>query len=99
MAKKKPTYSSLRQGQTIHVVCLSLSSNFRSFVVMTHMIYSHNEPPPRMGEIIMRLPITLARIAIKTFGNADFFYSRKRATTYCNEQNRLAQLRVSSSEK
>ena len=79
MAKKKPTYRNVKQGQTIYVI----DRHFERFdgepEVQQYFIYSQKEPLPPEGCIVERLPVSLLRLSLLRRGNGDFYFSRRKA--------------------
>jgi len=97
MAKGRPNAYNIKQGQTLFVVsCGAAPERYRfRHSVMTVFLHSHKTKLPPRGCIVTEVPVSFVRSHLKACGNQGFFFSRKRAFTYCKELNRREQLRVS----
>lgn len=81
MAKHKPTARTIRQGQTIYWVNphYELHPDDRYVSVDKYFVYSQKEPLPHEGCIIIKVPVTTVRKALKEIGNDLFYYSKGKA--------------------
>ena len=80
MAKKKPTYKNIRQGQTVYFINKNYLKGWDADPELnTYFLYSHKEPLPPQGCIIERMPVSLLREILKKFPSRDFYFSRRTA--------------------
>ena len=82
MAKHKPTAATIRQGQTIYWINTYTErypENRPAPTVQKYFMYSHKQPLPEEGCVVMKMPVSRLRWHFKQFGNDLFYYSKGRA--------------------
>ncbi len=79
MAKKKPNYKNVRQGQTLYFV----NMNFHLFdgvpEVCSIFIGSQKEPLPPEGQVITKPPVNFVKRRLKSGSCVKFFFSKRKA--------------------
>lgn len=80
MAKKKPNFTNVRQGQTIYIIDRHIEYGPEAEPeIKKKFLYSENEKLPPINCIIERMPVSYARYVLKKYGNRDCYFSRRKA--------------------
>ncbi len=82
MAKKKPSYKNVRQGQTVYTIDPHYERGYDAEPeIISHALHSQKVAMPPECCVIERLPINFLRQYLKREDSKGFFFSRKKAIT------------------